>query len=285
MNGTLATSGSLASRCRKRVIAATPSIMPSSMQMSRTLAPFSTCWRATADGFFVFAFLDELGELGRAGDVGALADHDEDAGLLREGLRAGKTQRPRRRGLRLGSLTRHAARCVTRAAVGNLRGGRPSRALAIAAMCSGVLPQQPPAILISPPRANSPRERAMSAGPRSKPVGESGLGKPGIRIAGDGDVRFLRELGQERIHQIGTERAVEADRQAASRARTAFQNASMVCAEIIVSPPRPTAAEIMTGSFDLSVLVEHFADGDQRRLGVERVEDRLHQQQVRRRRR
>ena len=47
MNGTLATSGSLPSSCRKRVIAATPSIMPSSMQMSMTLAPFSTCWRAT----------------------------------------------------------------------------------------------------------------------------------------------------------------------------------------------------------------------------------------------
>ena len=29
---------------------------------------------------------------------------------------------------------------------------------------------------------------------------------------------------------------------------TAFQNASIVCAEIIVSPPRPTAAEIITGS-------------------------------------
>ena len=29
---------------------------------------------------------------------------------------------------------------------------------------------------------------------------------------------------------------------------TAFQNASTVCAEIIVSPPRPTAAEIITGS-------------------------------------
>ena len=29
---------------------------------------------------------------------------------------------------------------------------------------------------------------------------------------------------------------------------TAFQNASTVCAEIIVSPPRPTAAEIMIGS-------------------------------------
>ena len=46
MKGTLATSGSLASSCRKRVMAATPSIMPSSMQMSMTLAPFSTCWRA-----------------------------------------------------------------------------------------------------------------------------------------------------------------------------------------------------------------------------------------------
>jgi hypothetical protein len=43
MNGTLATSGSLASNSRKRVMAATPSIMPSSMQMSITLAPFSTC--------------------------------------------------------------------------------------------------------------------------------------------------------------------------------------------------------------------------------------------------
>ena len=37
MKGTLATSGSLASSCRKRVIAATPSIIPSSMQMSRRL--------------------------------------------------------------------------------------------------------------------------------------------------------------------------------------------------------------------------------------------------------
>ena len=46
MKGTFATSGSLASSWRKRVMAVTPSIMPSSMQMSMTLAPFSTCWRA-----------------------------------------------------------------------------------------------------------------------------------------------------------------------------------------------------------------------------------------------
>ena len=53
----------------------------------------------------------------------------------------------------------------------------------------------------------------------------------------------------------------------------------MVCAEIIVSPPRPTAAEIMTGS-SLAVRIEDLADGDQRGLGVERVEDGLDQQQI-----
>ena len=64
---------------------------------------------------------------------------------------------------------------------------------------------------------------------------------------------------------------------------TAFQKASMVCAEIMVSPPRPTAAEIMTGSSVLrgeAVLIEDFADGDERGLGVERVEDGFDEQQI-----
>ena len=65
---------------------------------------------------------------------------------------------------------------------------------------------------------------------------------------------------------------------------TAFQKASVVWAEIMVSPPRPTAAEIITGSFT-AVLVEDLADGDQGGLGVERVEDGFYQEQVVRRRR
>ncbi len=48
MIGTLAMSGSAASRLRKRVMACSPSSMPSSMLTSMTLAPSSTCWRATA---------------------------------------------------------------------------------------------------------------------------------------------------------------------------------------------------------------------------------------------
>ena len=48
MIGTRAMSGSLAIRLRKRTMAALLSSMASSMLMSITWAPFSTCWRATA---------------------------------------------------------------------------------------------------------------------------------------------------------------------------------------------------------------------------------------------
>ena len=48
MTGTRQMSGSVATRRVKRSIAATPSIMPSSMLMSITCAPASTCWRATS---------------------------------------------------------------------------------------------------------------------------------------------------------------------------------------------------------------------------------------------
>ncbi len=48
MMGTRAMSGSEAMSCRKRTMAALLSSMASSMLMSMTWAPFSTCWRATA---------------------------------------------------------------------------------------------------------------------------------------------------------------------------------------------------------------------------------------------
>jgi hypothetical protein len=51
MIGTRAISGSPAIRFRKRTIAARLSSMASSMLMSMTWAPFSTCWRATARAF------------------------------------------------------------------------------------------------------------------------------------------------------------------------------------------------------------------------------------------
>ena len=47
ITGTRQMSGSLATSLRKRSIAATPSIIPSSMLTSMTWAPLSTCWAAT----------------------------------------------------------------------------------------------------------------------------------------------------------------------------------------------------------------------------------------------
>ncbi len=45
-------------------MAATPSIMPSSMQMSMTLAPFSTCWRATLTASSYLPSLTSLANFG-----------------------------------------------------------------------------------------------------------------------------------------------------------------------------------------------------------------------------
>jgi len=48
ITGTRAMSGSAAIRLRKRVIAASESIRPSSMLTSMICAPLATCWRATS---------------------------------------------------------------------------------------------------------------------------------------------------------------------------------------------------------------------------------------------
>ncbi len=46
-----------------------------------------------ADRFFEFAFLHQPGELRRTRDIGPLADHDEDAGLLGKRLRSREAKR------------------------------------------------------------------------------------------------------------------------------------------------------------------------------------------------
>ena len=77
MIGTFAMSGSDAIRLRNVVIASTPSIRPSSMLTSMICAPFSTCCERDFERLAVLVVLDQATELGRAGDVGALADVDE----------------------------------------------------------------------------------------------------------------------------------------------------------------------------------------------------------------
>ncbi len=144
MKGTLATSGSLPSNCRIASHcgdAVDHALVHADVE---DVGAVLDLLAGDADRFFELAFFDELGELGRTGDVGPLPDHDVDAGLLGEGLGAGETERLRRPG-----CTRGCAQAAT-SIWPNLRGALPSSALAMAAMCSGVLPQHPPAMLISP---------------------------------------------------------------------------------------------------------------------------------------
>ena len=224
-----------------------------------------------ADRFFVLAFLDQLGELRRTGDVGPLADHDVDAGLLGEGLRSGQAERLRLRG--------HAHALLTLRLVGSSsRGACPSSALAMAAMCSGVLPQQPPAMLIRPPLrkvaeiTGHVRRAQIEAGWRER------IRQAGVRVAGDGHVRFLGELFQEWIHQIGAERAVQADGERLHVLDRVPEGLGGLRGD-----QRLAATADGCGDHDrqfFAVLIEDLADGDERGLGVERVEDGLDQKQV-----
>ena len=61
MIGTRAISGSPAIRFRKRTIAALLSSIASSMLMSMICAPFSTCWRATAERLLELAVRGSAG--------------------------------------------------------------------------------------------------------------------------------------------------------------------------------------------------------------------------------
>ena len=221
MMGTFATSGSLPNTCRKRVIAVTPSIMPSSMQTSSTLAPFSTCCRAMLTASSYLPALISLANFGEPATLVRSPIMMYTPCLLRERLRPGKTEGPSLRCVRDGAFGRAHVRlpiALWRAndsskGVSNLRGGWPLSAFAIAAMCSGVFPQQPPAMLINPPRANSPRVAGHVLRPKIETRFRKRIRQARIGIARDRHVRLFRKFLQKWIHEIGTERAVEANRQ------------------------------------------------------------------------
>ena len=93
ITGTRAMSGSAAMRLRNRTIAASESSMPSSMFTSMICAPSCTCWRAMRQRRRIVVGLDELAELGRARDVGALTHvHEADVVGEIEGLEARQLQ-------------------------------------------------------------------------------------------------------------------------------------------------------------------------------------------------
>src|SRR5215469_10892143 len=273
MKGTLATSGSLDRYCRKRVIAVTPSIMPSSMQMSRTLAPFSTCWRAILTAP---SYLPSLMSLANLGDPATLVRSPMT--MKTPGCCVKGCAPERRSGLifvagarfplssKLALLSRssgvriHNSRCPElswRQVFQRFGDGCDVLRCVATAATSDV--NQP-----------SLRELAEITRHVLRPEIESGfrqrIRQPRIRIARNRHVCLLGELLQKRIHKVGTERTVQTHRK-----RLHMLHRIPECLNRLSRDHRLAASTHGRRNHDrqlLTFLIEHFPNGNQRTLGI-----------------
>ena len=205
----------------------------------------------------VIARGDQLAEFRRAGDVGALADIDE-----RDRRRQFERLEARQPQPRLDS--------------GTARGLCGATAAAIAAIWSGVVPQQPPTMLTRPASANSPISRAMYSG-LSSYCAEL-VGQAGVRIGADQRVGDAADIGDMGAQVFGAERAVEADGDRLGVPHRIPERFRQL-------PRQQAAGFVGDGARDHHGHVDaarfgDFGDRVERRLGVQRIEDGLDQQQV-----
>ena len=134
ITGTRAMSGSAATRLRKSIIAFSESIRPSSMLTSMIWAPLTTWSRATSSAATRSPSLISLRK--RAEPVTLVRSPTLTKGMSGDSV---KGSRPDRR--------------IIGGMVGRARGALPRTASAMARMCSGVEPQQPPTTLTRPSSA------------------------------------------------------------------------------------------------------------------------------------
>ncbi len=227
------------------------------MLMSITWAPASTCCWATSKSFRVVFLADQPGELGRTGDVGALADVWTNSGAAVDGerLQAGQATGPGISGMARGGVLGH--RLGDRLDV--RRGGAAAAADDIG----------------KPAAANSSTTTAISAGDSS--YSPKAFSRAGVGVGRDMSVGLGRQFLDVRPQFLGAEGAVqptEIGRHAAPSSRRpgglARQGAAGGVGDGSESHDRQLHAEFL----------EHALDGEDRRLGVEGVEDGLDQDQV-----
>jgi hypothetical protein len=145
MMGTREMSGSEAISLRNFSIAAMESSIASSMLMSMIWAPFSTCWRATARA-----------SSKRPSRI-ILAKAREPVTLVRSPTFTNSDSGPTLKGSRPDRRSFFST-------WGTLRGVTRLTASAIALMCAGEVPQQPPTIFTRPLRAHSTISAASCSG-------------------------------------------------------------------------------------------------------------------------
>ncbi len=144
MIGTRLTAGSAAIRLRKRRISSVDSSSPSSMLTSITCAPPSTCSRATAT---IASPSPARTSRAKAAEPVTFVRSPTLQKPLSAEIATASRPETRSRGTRSGAT----------------RGATPRTASAIARMCAGVLPQQPPTMFSSPSDAQAATCSAISA--------------------------------------------------------------------------------------------------------------------------
>ena len=165
---------------------------------------------------------------------------------------------------------------IASATSGTSRRRTSATASAIARMCSGVVPQQPPTRLRNPASPNSLQHGRGLV--RLLVVLPERVGQAGVGVARHERVGDPAELGDVGPHLGRAQRAVEPDgeRPCVSHRRPerlgdlAGQGAAGGVGDRARDDDRPAAA----------VLLEERLEGEDRRLGVEGVEDGLDHQQV-----
>ncbi len=155
--GTLEISGSEAIKFIKRIIAALPSSIPSSILISTTCAPSSTCVRQTSSASSYSSF--KISRLNLAEPVILARSPTFTNKDFSPILKASKPESRHSRGMTGISL-----------------GVKSLTASAMAWICSGVEPQQPPRILTKPDCAHSPTCWLIVGA--SKSYSPNSLGKP-----------------------------------------------------------------------------------------------------------
>ncbi len=149
-------------------------------------------------------------------------------------------------------------------------------------MCSGVVPQHPPARLTKPARANSASSAEVISGVSSNPVSDIGFGRPAFGYTLT-KVSALCDSSST-YGRISAAPSAQFRPTLSGRAwRTEFQNASTVWPDRMRPEASVTVPEIITGTAVQAArraLVLDRLDREDRGLRVERVEDRFDQQQV-----
>ena len=159
--GTLEISGSEAIKFKNFTMAFSASNMPSSILMSIICAPFSTCCLATTTAS---SYCSSMISLAKALDPVTL--------VLSPTL-INNSESP----ITIGSSP---DRRILLSIFGTNLGRHAFKLSAIAAICSGVVPQQPPATFTKPLSANSFNKPEVSSGFSSNPVSDIGFGRPAL---------------------------------------------------------------------------------------------------------